>query len=88
MAKKSAIQKNINRKKLVEKNATKRMKLKKICRNKIFQCHNMFLRFKNKFLAFNSVFGVQEHCSDVQHCFGMSNKTLFACSIDTPNHFF
>ena len=31
MAKKSAIQKNMNRKKLVEKNATKRMRLKKIC---------------------------------------------------------
>ena len=34
MAKKSAIQKNINRKKLVDKNAAKRIKLKKICLDK------------------------------------------------------
>ena len=36
MAKKSAIQKNINRKKLVDKNAAKRIKLKKYVWIKIY----------------------------------------------------
>ena len=42
MAKKSAIQKNINRKKIVERNAAKRMKLKKICLDKNISMEERF----------------------------------------------
>ncbi len=42
MAKKSAIQKNINREKIVKSNFSKRMKLKKICSDKSLSIEERF----------------------------------------------
>tara|TARA_Y100001960_G_C14160988_1_gene580773 strand:- start:4 stop:309 length:306 start_codon:yes stop_codon:yes gene_type:complete len=42
MAKKSAIQKNFNRKRMIEKNQSKRLKLKKICLDKNLSMEDRF----------------------------------------------